>query len=194
MQDCTNQIQAIPLMTAYELGTSDLGHFNAILQLVCEISGAPSAAVNLVDAHKQKTLVSINCPVGLECARADSICAIAVDQNMPLIIGDTREDDRVKGNAFVVGEDGIQFYAGFPIYRPAGGTIGALCTFDWHPRALSAQQQIRIADADGMLAERRDTMVPPFTGPLAHLFPRLDAWAGEQRDALRAEIKTLVGL
>jgi hypothetical protein len=57
-----------------------------------------------------------------------------------------------------------------------------------------ANEKLRIADAEGMLSERRDTMVPPFTGPLAHLFPRLDAWAVEQRDALRAEIKTLVGL
>jgi len=57
-----------------------------------------------------------------------------------------------------------------------------------------ADEKIRIADADGMLAERRDTMVPPFTGPLAHLFARLDAWAVEQREMLRAEIKNLVGL
>jgi hypothetical protein len=57
-----------------------------------------------------------------------------------------------------------------------------------------ADEKIRIADADGMLAERRDTMVPPFTGPLAHLFARLDAWAGEQQETLRAEIKKLVGL
>ena len=45
-----------------------------------------------------------------------------------------------------------------------------------------------------MLAERRDTVVAPFTGLQAHLFTRLDTWAGEQRDTLRAEIKTLVGL
>ena len=57
-----------------------------------------------------------------------------------------------------------------------------------------ANEKIRIAEADGMLSERRDTVVAPFTGPLAHLFARLDAWAEEQRDALRAEIKTLVGL
>jgi hypothetical protein len=57
-----------------------------------------------------------------------------------------------------------------------------------------ADEKIRIVDADGMLAERRDTMVPPFTGPLAHLFSRLDAWAVEQQETLRAEIKTLVGL
>ncbi|MEO8046074.1 MAG: hypothetical protein ABI684_02205 [Nitrospirota bacterium] len=57
-----------------------------------------------------------------------------------------------------------------------------------------ADEKIRMAEADGMLSERRDTVVAPFTGPLVHLFPRLDAWAVDQRDSLRAEIKTLVGL
>ena len=57
-----------------------------------------------------------------------------------------------------------------------------------------ANEKLRIADAEGMLAERRDTVVAPFTGPLVHLFPRLDAWATEQQGTLRAEIKTLVGL
>jgi hypothetical protein len=50
----------------------------------------------------------------------------------------------------------------------------------------------RIVEADGMLTERRDTMILPFTEPLIHLFTRLDTWADEQRDALRAEIKTWV--
>jgi hypothetical protein len=57
-----------------------------------------------------------------------------------------------------------------------------------------ANEKFRIAEADGMLAERRDTVVGPYTGQLVHLFARLDAWAVEQREALRAEIKTLVGL
>jgi hypothetical protein len=57
-----------------------------------------------------------------------------------------------------------------------------------------ADEKMRIADDDGMLAERRDTMVAPFIGPLAHLFPRLDAWATEQQETIRAEIKTRVGL
>jgi hypothetical protein len=57
-----------------------------------------------------------------------------------------------------------------------------------------ADEKVRIAEADGMLMERRDTVVAPFTGPLGHLFPRLEAWAVEQRETLRAEIKTLVGL
>ena len=57
-----------------------------------------------------------------------------------------------------------------------------------------ANEKFRIAEADGMLAERRDTVVAPYTGPLVHLFARLDTWAVEKRESLRAEIKTLVGL
>ena len=57
-----------------------------------------------------------------------------------------------------------------------------------------ADEKMRIAEADGMLAERRDIVVAPFTGPLAHLFPHLDAWATEQQEMLRVEIKTRVGL
>ena len=57
-----------------------------------------------------------------------------------------------------------------------------------------ADEKLRIADADGMLSERRDTVIAPFTGPFVHLFPRLDTWAAEQQETLRAEIKKLVGL
>jgi hypothetical protein len=57
-----------------------------------------------------------------------------------------------------------------------------------------ADEKIRIAEADGMLSERRDFIVAPFTGPLSYLFARLDTWTDAQRDTLRAEIKTLVGL
>lgn len=57
-----------------------------------------------------------------------------------------------------------------------------------------SDEKIRIAEADGMLSERRDTVVAPFTGPMAYLFPQLDSWATEQQAMLRAEIKKLVGL
>ena len=57
-----------------------------------------------------------------------------------------------------------------------------------------SDEKIRIAEADGLLSERRDTVVAPFTGPMAYLFPRLDAWAVAQQETLRAEITKLVGL
>jgi hypothetical protein len=78
-----------------------------------------------------------------------------------------------------------------------GGVVGTPGQQLMISKFLSRQisdEKIRIAEADGMLSERRDTVVAPFTGPMADLFPRLDAWAVAQQEALRAEIKKLVGL
>ena len=80
------------------------------------------------------------------------------------------------------------------IFGAVAGTPGQQLMISKFLSRHIADEKIRIAEADGMLSERRDTVIPPFTGPLVHLFPRLDTWAVEQRDALRAEIKALVGL
>jgi hypothetical protein len=52
-----------------------------------------------------------------------------------------------------------------------------------------ADEKLRIADQDGLLSGRADVVVAPFTGPMAHLFARLESWLEEQREALRMEIK-----
>jgi hypothetical protein len=57
-----------------------------------------------------------------------------------------------------------------------------------------ADWKVQIAEAEGMLAERRDVMVGPFTGPLAHLFAKLQEKFDQEQTALRAEIKQRVGL
>lgn len=80
------------------------------------------------------------------------------------------------------------------IFGAVAGTPGQQLMISKFLSRHIADEKLRIAEADGMLAERRDTMVGPFTGPLAHKFARLDAWAAAQQETLRAEIKTLVGL
>ncbi len=57
-----------------------------------------------------------------------------------------------------------------------------------------ADQKLRIADQEGMLSERQDVLIGPFTGPLSHLFPRLEAWLNDEQGALRAEIRQRVRL
>ena len=80
------------------------------------------------------------------------------------------------------------------IFGAIAGTPGQQLMISKFLSRQIADEKIRIADADGLLAERRDTVVAPFTGPLAHKFARLDAWAVEKQEALRAEIKTKIGL
>ncbi len=80
------------------------------------------------------------------------------------------------------------------IFGAIAGTPGQQLIISKYLSRHIADEKIRIAESDGMLSERRDTLVAPFTGPLVHLFARLDAWADEKRESLREEIRTLVGL
>lgn len=57
-----------------------------------------------------------------------------------------------------------------------------------------ADEKLRIAEAEGQLMERREVIIPPFAGSVAHLFARLEAWLEREREALRAEIKKRVNL
>jgi hypothetical protein len=57
-----------------------------------------------------------------------------------------------------------------------------------------ADRKLQIANDENMLNERRDVMIEPFTGPLAHLFSKLDAWMNESKAALRQEILEKVKL
>lgn len=57
-----------------------------------------------------------------------------------------------------------------------------------------ADWKIQVAEAEGMLADRRDVMLAPFVGPHAHLFPKLEVLFEQEQATLREEIKKLVGL
>lgn len=57
-----------------------------------------------------------------------------------------------------------------------------------------ADWKIRVADAEGLLAERRDVMLNPFSGPLSHLFVKLDALFEVEHATVREEIKRRAGI
>ena len=57
-----------------------------------------------------------------------------------------------------------------------------------------ADWKMQVAEGEGMLAERRDTMLPPFVGPYAYLFPKLEALFEQEQAAVREDIKKRVGI
>lgn len=57
-----------------------------------------------------------------------------------------------------------------------------------------ADWKIQIAEAEGFFLERRDVMLPPFVGPLAHLFPKLEGRFQAEQAAIREDVKRRVGL
>ena len=75
--------------------------------------------------------------------------------------------------------------AGSPGQQLVVGKILSRTIADW---------KVRIAETEGMLKERRDVLLMPFVGPLAHLFPKLEALFTQEQQALREEIRKRVGL
>jgi len=54
--------------------------------------------------------------------------------------------------------------------------------------------KMRVAEGESMLTERRDVMVPPFIGPLAHLFPKLEALFEADQSVVREEVRRRIGI
>lgn len=57
-----------------------------------------------------------------------------------------------------------------------------------------ADWKIQVAEGEGMLADRRDTMLAPFVGPFGYLFPKLEALFEQERAAVREDIRKRVGI
>ncbi len=57
-----------------------------------------------------------------------------------------------------------------------------------------ADEKVRLAEERGELLERRETIIPPYAGPVAHQFGKLEEWLERDREALRAEIKKRANL
>jgi hypothetical protein len=78
------------------------------------------------------------------------------------------------------------------ILGPVSGSPGQQLLVSQLLTRKIADEKIRIADQDGLLSGRADVVVPPFAGPLAHLFARLESWLDQQGEAVRIEIKERV--
>ena len=54
--------------------------------------------------------------------------------------------------------------------------------------------KLQVADGEGMLMDRRDVLLSPFVGPLAHLFAKVEALFGAEQTGIRDEVRQRVGV
>ncbi len=87
----------------------------------------------------------------------------------------------------------LEYFKGKILEVPSGSPGQQLLVSQLLMRHI-ADRKLQIANEENMFNERLDIMIGPFTGPLAHLFPRLDAWMNESKAALRQEIREKVRL
>jgi GAF domain-containing protein len=89
-----------------------------------------------------------------EVPRDDALCSFAVLTDEPLIIPDTRLDDRFTCNPFVQSEPGVRFYAGAPLLTQDGFNLGTLCLLDTKPHdALTDEQKATLVDLAAMVVD-----------------------------------------
>ncbi len=76
----------------------------------------------------------------------------------------------------------------------AGGSIGQQLRINQILSRAISDKKLEIADADGLLADRRDVMIGPFADDSISLFPLLDEWMKAQQAVLRKSIQDKTGL
>lgn len=111
---------------------------DAVVRSAKDLFGVAGASVNLIDRGRLHTVAA----AGIErtdVPRSESFCAITVSLGGPLIIPDTRLDDRVRSLPAV--KHGFLFYAGYPIEAPDRQRIGTLCIVDGAPRAFTSSDE-----------------------------------------------------
>lgn len=127
------------------LDTPQDGAFDRITSLASRLFSVPIAIVSVVDQDR----IWFKSHHGLDVAeigREPGLCASAILQDDPWIIEDARLDSRALSNPLVVGELGLQFYAGIPLHTRDGYNLDTLCIVDRHPRTLSHQDLTTLED------------------------------------------------
>lgn len=137
----SNEAARLEALSKYEiLDTAMESVFDDLTRLAAYICEVPTAIISIVDRDRQWFKSKVGLQI-CETSRDDSLCAHAILQVNPLIIPDTKQDERFANNALVTGDPHIRFYAGVPLIDPDGFALGTLCLIDYIPRQLSKDQQ-----------------------------------------------------
>jgi GAF domain-containing protein len=145
--------------------------FDDLAHLAAYVCGTPMALVSLIDANRQwfKSRVGVS---QSQTSREISFCAHTILRPEPLIVADTLHDPRFLGNALVIGEPFIRFYAGVPLRSREGHSLGTLCVLDQKPRQLQPEQVERLkalARLASLLVELR-RLLPELHDTLATIY------------------------
>ena len=117
--------------------------FDRLTALATRVLRIPVALVTFLEPDQQVFRSRSVHDSPLEGVRATplshSLCQIVASTREPLVVPDTRVDERTRDNP-VVSEYNVVAYAGLPLFDAAGQAIGAFCAIDHVPRAWSHEE------------------------------------------------------
>ncbi len=140
------------------LDTAADPELDAIVAQAAALFGAPIALVSLIDARRQWFKARVGLAAS-ETPRALSFCGHAILSTEPLIVLDSRIDERFAGNPLVTSAPHVIFYLGFPLITRDGHALGTLCVIDSRPRAMV--EPLALAAARKLAADVVDRLDPP---------------------------------
>jgi PAS domain S-box-containing protein len=135
-----NEAERLRALRRYQiLDTLPEDAFDELTRLAALVCATPFAHIALVDEQRVwfKSRLGLEVP---EMPRAGSFCAHALASDTPLVVEDTRGDERFEDHPAVVGGLQVRFYAGMPLLTPDGFNVGTLCVMDRQPRQLTTTQ------------------------------------------------------
>ncbi len=149
-----NETERLAALYRYQiLDTPAEAAFDRITTLAARLFKLPTVLISLVDESRAWFKSSIGFDAS-EVSRHDTICNFAVLTDEPLIVPDTRLDDRFTCNPFVQCEPGMRFYAGAPLIDRDGFNLGTLCLLDTVPHdPLTAEQLATLVDLAAMVVD-----------------------------------------
>lgn len=114
----------------------------------------PVVAVNLVDDHQQVSIAQVGLTSPVRPV-SESLCAVAVAQDRPIVLPDAREDPAFAQHPAVVSDEPAVFYAGRPLHAD-GHVVGSLCLADDRPREFSEAEDRMLGDLAAWVEQELD--------------------------------------
>ncbi len=113
--------------------------FDSIVKLAAEIMDVPMAAISILDRERQWFKCGHGIPIS-EAPRSESFCSYAILDSEPLVVTDTRSDERFSELPWVRANPIVRSYVGVPIAVADAPPIGTLCVLDTKQRSYTDNQ------------------------------------------------------
>jgi len=72
--------------------------------------------------------------------RKESICNHIIANPVPLVVEDISQDERFTNKSSFINNNGLKFFAGYPLVNTEGYAIGAICVYDSDPKKMTSDQ------------------------------------------------------
>lgn len=139
------------------LDTPSEQKYDRIVSMAADALSAPSAAISLIDDHRQ----FIKSATGLgpdderlrEVPLEQSMCKYTIEAGEPVMVEDARLDEGLRTHPMVLNNTFVA-YLGIPLVDDGGLAVGTLCVWDPQPRQWTTGHVQVLKDIAWMVRER----------------------------------------